>query len=61
MRAAVDGRPEHVLSGDARPPETPRRRCGSIQIEELVAELTSAHGEALPPALRAPASTGVAR
>jgi alpha-galactosidase len=54
VRAALDGRPDHVLQAAMLDPNT----AASLtldQIEELVAELTEAHGDALPDALRTPA------
>jgi alpha-galactosidase len=54
VRAALDGRPDHVLQAAMLDPNT----AASLtldQIEELVAELTEAHGDALPEALRTPA------
>jgi alpha-galactosidase len=52
--AALEGRPEHVLHAAMLDPNT----AASLtldEIERLVAELTEAHGDALPAGLRAPA------
>ncbi len=59
VRAVLEERPEHVLHAALLDPNT----SASLTIDEirnLVADLTAAHGEALPPALRGPAAVGVA-
>jgi alpha-galactosidase len=57
VRAAIEGRPEHVLQAALLDPNA----AASLTIDEtaaLVAELTEAHGEALPEALRSSAVAG---
>ena len=54
VRAALESRPEHVLQAALLDPNTAASLTVG-EIERLVAELTEAHGEALPEALRAPA------
>ena len=54
VRAALEGRPEHVLHAAMLDPNT----AASLtldEIERLVAELTEAHGDALPAGLRSAA------
>jgi alpha-galactosidase len=54
VRAALEGKPEHVLQAAMLDPNT----AASLtleQTEQLVAELTAAHGDALPEPLRRPA------
>jgi alpha-galactosidase len=51
VRAALEGRPEHVLHAAMLDPNT-AATLTLDEIEQLVAELTAAHGDALPPALR---------
>jgi len=60
IRAALDGRPDHVLQAAMLDPNT-AATLRVDQIEALVAELTRAHGDSLPPALRATAATGAPR
>jgi alpha-galactosidase len=54
VRAALEGKPEHVLQAAMLDPNTAASLTVD-QIESLVADLTEAHGDALPEALRAPA------
>jgi alpha-galactosidase len=54
VRAALEGRPEHVLHAAMLDPNT-AATLPLDQIERLVADLTEAHGEALPEGLRTPA------
>jgi alpha-galactosidase len=54
VRAALDGRPQHVLQAAMLDPNTAASLTVD-EIERLVAELTEAHGETLPEPLRAPA------
>ena len=54
VRAAIEGSPEHVLQAALLDPNTAASLTVD-EIERLVAELTEAHGEALPEGLRAPA------
>jgi len=51
VRAALEGRPEHVLHAAMLDPNT-AATLTLDEIERLVAELTEAHGHALPAALR---------
>jgi alpha-galactosidase len=54
VRAALEGKPEHVLHAAILDPNT----AASLtldEIERMVAELTEAHGDALPEGLRVPA------
>jgi alpha-galactosidase len=57
VRAALDGRPEHVIQAAMLDPNT-AATLTLDQIEALVSDLTAAHGDALPEPLRA---TAVAR
>ena len=53
VRAALDGRPEHVIQAAMLDPNT----AASLTVDEidaLVRDLTAAHGDALPEPLRAP-------
>jgi alpha-galactosidase len=58
VRAALDGRPDHVLQAALLDPNT-AATLRIDQIEDLVADLTRAHGDSLPPALRATAAGAV--
>jgi alpha-galactosidase len=53
VRAALEGRPEHVLHAAMMDPNT-AATLTLDEIERLVADLTEAHGDALPAGLRAP-------
>jgi alpha-galactosidase len=53
VRAALEGRPEHVLQAAMLDPNA-SATLRIDEIERLVAELTEAHGEALPEGLRSP-------
>jgi alpha-galactosidase len=57
VRAALEGRPEHVLQAALLDPNTAASLTVD-QIRSLVADLTAAHGDALPEALRTPAIAG---
>jgi alpha-galactosidase len=55
VRAALEGRPEHVMHAAMLDPNT-AATLTLDEIERLVAELTAAHGDLLPPALRSAAA-----
>ena len=55
VRAALEGRPEHVLHAAMLDPNT-AATLTLDEIERLVADLTAAHGDRLPPALRSAAT-----
>jgi alpha-galactosidase len=57
VRAALEGCPEHVLQAALLDPNTAASLTVD-QIRSLVADLTAAHGDALPEALRTPAIAG---